>query len=92
MCIIYVENHPFKRRIIDTCVANIGVRMGIEVMREIYKLEWNDKPNEELIPELKRLSELSLKEPLHITHPAMAEKFLALGDIWKARRGVEVGK
>lgn len=63
--------------------------MGIEVMREIYKLEWRDKPDEELMAELRRLSEMSLKEPLHITHPALGEKFLALGDILMERRGVE---
>jgi hypothetical protein len=61
--------------------------MGIEVMREIYKLEWREKSDEELLAELRRLSELSLQEPLHITKPAMAEKFLALGDILKERRG-----
>ncbi len=60
-----------------------------EGLREIYRLNWKDKQDEELMAELRRLSEISQREPLHITHPALAEKFLVLGEIFKARRGVE---
>jgi hypothetical protein len=71
------------------------VSMALDVfegLREIYRLDWRDKPDDELLAELKRISEISQREPIHITHPALAEKFLVLGEIMKQRRGVEPAK
>ena len=61
--------------------------MGNSLMNEIYRVEWEGRPDGELMAELKRISEISLREPIHITRPALAEKFLVLGEIWKKRHG-----
>jgi len=63
--------------------------MGMELMRELYKMEWREKPDGELLAELRRISEISLREPIQNTQPTLYEKFMALGDILKERRGQE---
>ena len=63
--------------------------MGMELMRELYKMNWKDKPDDELMAELRRISEISMNEPIHITKPALYEKFMALGEIFKSRRGMQ---
>ncbi len=62
--------------------------MGMELIRELYKMNWKDKPDDELMAELRRISEIAMNEPIHITKPTLYEKFMALGEIFKARRGM----
>lgn len=57
--------------------------VSAELLKELYKLEWRDKPFKELMTELNRISEISAREPIYETQPALYVKFMALGDILK---------
>ena len=59
-----------------------------EGLKEVYKLEWRNKPFDELKAELDRISKISLAEPIHQTKPALYVKFMALGDLLKEQCGV----